>query len=61
MTIAEYLEQQGLERGLLQGRQEGRQEEAKRIAAAMLRSGLAPALVAQLTGLAEQELASLSA
>ena len=65
MTIAEYLEQQGLERGLLQGRQEGRQEgrkeEAQRIAAAMLRSGLAPALVAQLTGLAEQELASLSA
>ena len=61
MTIAEYLEQQGPERGLLQGRQEGRQEEAKRIAAAMLRSGLAPALVAQLTGLAEQELASLSA
>ncbi len=61
MTIAEYLEQQGLERSLLQGRQEGRQEEAKRIAAAMLRSGLAPALVAQLTGLAEQELASLSA
>jgi len=69
MTIAEYLEQQGLERGLLQGRQEGRQEgrkegrkeEALRIAAAMLRSGLAPALVAQLTGLAEQELASLSA
>ncbi len=61
MTIAEYLEQQGLERGLLQGRQEGRQEEAQRIAAAMLRSGLAPALVAQLTGLAEQELAPLSA
>ncbi|HDT1380849.1 TPA: Rpn family recombination-promoting nuclease/putative transposase [Klebsiella aerogenes] len=65
MTIAEYLEQQGLERGLLQGRQEGlvegRKEEALRIAAAMLRSGLAPALVAQLTGLAEQELASLSA
>ncbi|AML33938.1 putative transposase/invertase (TIGR01784 family) [Klebsiella aerogenes] len=61
MTIAEYLEQQGLERGLLQGRQEGRKEEAQRIAAAMLRSGLAPALVAQLTGLAEQELASLSA
>lgn len=61
MTIAEYLEQQGLERGLLQGRQEGRKEEAQRITAAMLRSGLAPALVAQLTGLAEQELASLSA
>lgn len=73
MTIAEYLEQQGLERGLLQGRQEGltegrqeglregRKEEAQRIAAAMLSNGLAPALVAQLTGLAEQELTQPSA
>lgn len=46
MTIAEYLEQQGLERGLLQGRQEGRQEgrkeEAQRIAAAMLRKRSRP-------------------
>ena len=40
MTIAEYLEQQGLERGSAQGRQEGRKEEAQRIAVAMLHSGL---------------------
>lgn len=40
MTIAEYLEQQGLERGTAQGRQEGRKEEAQRIAVAMLHSGL---------------------
>lgn len=64
MTIAEYLEQQGLERGLAQGRQEGRQEgrkeEAQRIAAAMLHSGLARDLVAHLTGLTEQELAPLA-
>ena len=39
MTIAEYLEQQGLERAA-QGRQEGRKEEAQRIAVAMLHSGL---------------------
>jgi predicted transposase/invertase (TIGR01784 family) len=60
MTIAEYLEQQGLERGLAQGlaqgRQEGRKEEAQRIAAAMLHSGLARDLVARLTGLTEEEL-----
>ncbi len=60
MTIAEYLEQQGLERGLAQGRQEGRQEgrkeEAQRIAVAMLHSGLPRDLVARLTGLTEQEL-----
>lgn len=60
MTIAEYLEQQGLERGLVQGRQEGRKEEAQRIAAAMLHSGLARDLVAHLTGLTEQELAPLA-
>ncbi|WP_044643537.1 Rpn family recombination-promoting nuclease/putative transposase, partial [Klebsiella variicola] len=60
MTIAEYLEQQGLERGLAQGRQEGRKEEAQRIAAAMLHSGLARDLVAHLTGLTEQELAPLA-
>lgn len=60
MTIAEYLEQQGLERGLAQGRQEGRKEEAQRIAAAMLHSGLARDLVAYLTGLTEQELAPLA-
>ena len=57
MTIAEYLEQQGLERGLAQGRQEGRKEEAQRIAVAMLHSGLPHDLVARLTGLTEQELA----
>ncbi|STV21265.1 putative YhgA-like transposase [Klebsiella pneumoniae] len=64
MTIAEYLEQQGLERGLAQGRQEGRQEgrkeEAQRIAVAMLHSGLPRDLVARLTGLTEQELTPLA-
>lgn len=56
MTIAEYLEQQGLERGLAQGRQEGRKEEAQRIAVAMLHNGLPRDTVARLTGLTEQEL-----
>ncbi|WP_234276960.1 Rpn family recombination-promoting nuclease/putative transposase [Klebsiella pneumoniae] len=60
MTIAEYLEQQGLERGLAQGRQEGRKEEAQRIAVAMLHSGLPRDLVARLTGLTEQELTPLA-
>ncbi|STW49241.1 putative YhgA-like transposase [Klebsiella pneumoniae] len=36
MTIAEYLEQQGLERGLAQGRQEGRQEDGKKRRSASL-------------------------
>ena len=60
MTIAEYLEQQGLERGLAQGRQEGRKEEEQRIAAAMLHSGLPRDLVARLTGLTELELPPLT-
>ena len=60
MTIAEYLEQQGLERGLAQGRQEGRKEVAQRIAVAMLHSGLPRDLVARLTGLTEQELTPLA-
>ena len=60
MTMAEYLEHQGLERGLAQGRQEGRKEEAQRSAVAMLHSGLPRDLVARLTGRTEQELTPLA-
>ncbi|BBQ15297.1 putative YhgA-like transposase [Klebsiella pneumoniae] len=42
MTIAEYLEQQGLERGLAQGRQEGRKEEAHRCRYAAQRPSARP-------------------
>ncbi|MGP3593219.1 Rpn family recombination-promoting nuclease/putative transposase [Vagococcus sp. WN89Y] len=48
MNIAQYLR----EEGMAQGRAEGIQLEAMRIARAMLESGMAPEIVAKLTGLA---------
>ena len=69
MTIAEHLEELGRRKGFREGRLKGRKEgqeeglkkgqknEALRIAHEMLRNGLERALVLQLTGLSEAELA----
>lgn len=57
MTIAEYLEQKGWARGIEEGQQKGRGEEARRIALAMLKNGLDPTLITEITGVAETELA----
>lgn len=67
MTIAEKLrlegEQRGIQKGLQlgeqKGRQEGQREAALKIARTMLASGLDRALVMQMTGLTESELAQI--
>ncbi|MBV7406212.1 Rpn family recombination-promoting nuclease/putative transposase [Enterobacter sp. ENT03] len=60
MTIAQKLEELGRRKGVRQGRKEGekdgRQAEARRIAHAMLQSGLDLSLVKKITGLTEGDL-----
>ncbi|PAA97036.1 hypothetical protein CJJ13_13645 [Serratia fonticola] len=66
MTIAEYLEQKGfdkgidkgIEKGIEEGRKEGR-EAILKIALSMLAKGFDHAMVIQLTGLSEEELAQI--
>ncbi|MEQ4545167.1 MAG: Rpn family recombination-promoting nuclease/putative transposase [Pantoea agglomerans] len=68
MTIAQQLEQIGLEKGIAQGRiegkeiglQQGMQSMQLRIARTMLMSGMDRYTVMQMTGLTEEELAQLS-
>ncbi len=68
MTIAERLQEVGRRKGKREGRlegwQEGRQEgqhaEAQRIARMMLADGIAPETVLKITGLAAEEIATLS-
>ncbi|WP_025121478.1 MULTISPECIES: Rpn family recombination-promoting nuclease/putative transposase [unclassified Serratia] len=55
MTIAEYLEQKGRE----EGRQEGKHEASLEIARSMLAREFDPAVIKQLTGLSEEELAQI--
>ncbi|TPW38729.1 Rpn family recombination-promoting nuclease/putative transposase, partial [Serratia sp. SRS-8-S-2018] len=67
MTIAQQLEQKGIEkgiqlgeqRGMEKGRQEGRQEAALKIARSLLDSGLDLATVMNATGLTADELAQI--
>jgi len=60
MTIAQQLEQKGiekgLEKGLTQGRVEGEREATLKIARAMLQKGLDNQTVISLTGLTENDL-----
>ncbi|EBS3160087.1 transposase [Salmonella enterica subsp. enterica serovar Corvallis] len=56
MTIAEWLEEKGLEQGLAQGRE----AEARAIARKMLANGLEPGLIASVTGITPEELSTLS-
>jgi len=64
MTIAQQLEQIGLEKGIEQGiekgRTEGIREASLRIARTMLKSGMDRNTVMQMTGLNEDELAQIS-
>ena len=71
MTIAQQLEQKGIEKGIEQGIEQGlelgeqrgiekgRKEEALRIARAMLQNGLDRSTVMSMTGLTEAELAQI--
>jgi len=64
MTIAQQLEQIGLEKGIEQGIQQGRTEGSRgaslRIAHTMLESGMDRNTVLQMTGLSEEDLAQIS-
>lgn len=68
MTIADHLEERGRRKGFRQGRKEGhdaghkagQKAEALRIARKMLSRGIEKALVLQITGLSETELAHIS-
>jgi predicted transposase/invertase (TIGR01784 family) len=53
MTIAEYLEQKGFEKGI----EKGERGAALKIASSMLANGFERAMVIQLTGLSEEDLA----
>ncbi|ECE2104855.1 Rpn family recombination-promoting nuclease/putative transposase, partial [Salmonella enterica subsp. enterica serovar Newport] len=67
MTIAQQLEQKGIEKGIQLGRQEGRQEgrsEGEReatlkIARTMLQNGIDRNTVMKMTGLSEDDLAQI--
>ncbi|MEN4788996.1 Rpn family recombination-promoting nuclease/putative transposase [Pantoea agglomerans] len=64
MTIAQQLEQIGLEKGIEQGIEQGRTEGSRgaslRIARTMLKSGMDRNTVMQMTGLSEEDLAQIS-
>ncbi|MDC7860480.1 Rpn family recombination-promoting nuclease/putative transposase [Pantoea ananatis] len=72
MTIAQQLEQKGIEkgleeglqlgeqRGLVKGRSEGERSAAQKIARTMLQNGLPHSLVAEMTGLSEDDLAQIA-
>lgn len=72
MTIAQQLEQKGIEkgleeglqlgeqRGLAKGRSEGERSAAQKIARTMLQNGLPHSLVAEMTGLSEDDLAQIA-
>ncbi len=57
MTIAQQLEQKGIEKGIEKGMEKGRKEEALKIAFTMLKKGLDRNMVKEVTGLSEKELA----
>ncbi len=59
MTIAEQLEQAGLEKGIQLGRQEGRNEGKLEVARRLLEMGLPSESVQEATGLSETELAQI--
>ena len=63
MTIAEKLKQEGRKEGLTEGRKEGlaegHKETALSIAQNLLKSGMSPAFIQQVTGLTEQEIKQL--
>ena len=59
MTLAQQLEQKGLEQGRKEGREEGRREEDFVIAKKMLAKRINPSLIKEITGLSDQDLLTL--
>lgn len=63
MTIAQQLEQKGIEKGIQLGRQEGRSEGEReatlKIARTMLQNGIDHTTVMKMTGLTEDDLAQI--
>ncbi|EEV4795019.1 Rpn family recombination-promoting nuclease/putative transposase, partial [Salmonella enterica] len=59
MTIAQQLEQIGIEKGLKQGIQLGRQEGKLEVARTMLQNGIDRNTVMKMTGLTEDDLAQI--
>ena len=59
MTIAQQLEQRGIEKGRDEGRQEGRNEGKLEVARAMLQNGIGRNTVMKITGLTEDDLAQI--
>lgn len=59
MTIAQQLEQKGLEKGRIEGRQEGRQEGKMEVARNLLAKGIPLESVRELTGLSDDDLAKI--
>ncbi|PQQ35432.1 transposase [Photorhabdus luminescens] len=59
MTIAEQLEQKGLERGIKQGREEGREEGKVETARALLRHGVSLDIIVTSTGLSRDKIEAL--
>lgn len=68
MTLAEWFEEQGMQKGIQQGIQKGIQqgiqkgetEAARRVAARMLKNGMSAELVAQMTDLTAEEIEQLT-
>lgn len=60
MTIAEQLEQKGLEQGLKKGLETGRQEGKREVARNLILKGMEMQLVKELTGLSDHDLAQIS-
>lgn len=59
MTIAQQLEQKGVDIGMVKGRAEGEREATLKIARAMLQNGLEHKTIMEMTGLTSDELAKL--
>lgn len=59
MTIAEQLEQKGMEKGRAEGRLEGEREATLKIARTLLQNGLDRGTVMKMTGLTEEDLTQI--
>ena len=59
MTIAQQLEQKGIEKGMEKGMEKGRINEALKIARNLLQRGISHDVILEVTGLSERELKQL--
>ncbi|MEB4677627.1 Rpn family recombination-promoting nuclease/putative transposase [Enterobacteriaceae bacterium G50] len=58
-TVAEWLEEQGMLKGIQQGIQQGESNATHRVAARMLKNGMSPELVAEMTDLTREEIENI--